>query len=226
MANYVTNLPVNNIFNITAYFGQKGSYWKNGHKGIDFTAANKKLYSICSGEVTVVGWDEKGWGRYVSIKPEGFDRIRIITCHMVKDSVKVKKGDKVSRTTVLGTMGSTGNSSGTHVHIEMRVDNTPVDPTPYLLVPNKKASGLKDTDFKFDIICQKTALQSILDDFDGVSQSKPVTEQDIAEQAEKLKSEVESLKNELSIVKDSLALANANLLAANQKINSAKKALE
>ena len=52
----------------------------------------------------MVGFDEGGWGRYISIKPEGFERIRIIFCHLVKDSVKVKKGDKVSRKTVLGTM--------------------------------------------------------------------------------------------------------------------------
>ncbi len=223
MANYTTNLPVNNTFNITAYFGQKGSYWKNGHKGIDITAANKKLYAICSGEVTVVGWDQNGWGRYVSVKPDGFERVRIITCHMVKDSVKVKKGDKVSRTTVLGTMGSTGNSSGTHVHIEMRVDNTPVDPTPYLLIPNRKASGLADTDFKFDPACQKTALQAILDDFDGKFTANSESD---GEAVKRLSSQVESLKTELAAAKNSLAVASANLIAANQKINNAKKALE
>ena len=67
MSSYTTNIPVNNTFNITAVFGQKGSLWKNGHKGVDITAENKTIYSICDGEVTVVGWDADGWGRYVSI---------------------------------------------------------------------------------------------------------------------------------------------------------------
>ena len=99
MASYTTNLPVNGKFNVTAIFGQQGSYWKNGHKGIDLTAADKRIYSVCDGTVTVVGFDKNGWGRYVSIKPEGFERVRFILCHLVENSVKVKKGDKVSRLT-------------------------------------------------------------------------------------------------------------------------------
>ena len=96
MAEYITNLPVNGKFNVTAYFGQKGTLWSAGwHKGVDVTAADKDIYSMCDGEVTVVGWDAKGWGRYVSIKPKGFDRVRIILCHLVKNSVKVKKGATV-----------------------------------------------------------------------------------------------------------------------------------
>ncbi len=208
MASYTTNIPVNNVFNVTAVFGQSGSMWKNGHKGIDITAENKTLYSICDGEVTVVGFDKDGWGRYVSIKPSGFERVRIILCHLVKDSVKVKAGDKVTRLTKIGTMGTTGNSTGVHVHVEMRVDNTPVDPTPYMLIANKKASGLRDTDYKFNPDNQSAALSAVVNAFESCTGASDEQQQ----------AKIKELEAELKEVK-------AGLLTAQQKIESAKKAL-
>lgn len=205
MAAYVTNLPVNGKFNITAVFGEEGSLWKNGHKGIDITADERTLYSVCDGEVSYVGYDANGWGRYVSIKPDGFERIRIILCHLVNNSTKVKKGDKVSRTTKIGTMGTTGNSTGVHVHVEMRVDNTAVDPTSYLKLRNNKATGLNDTDYKVDAKTQSALLSEIINRFDsGAAQSKAA--------------ELESLKTQLEFYKTKLAQAES-------KIENAKRSL-
>ena len=212
MAQYVTNLPVNGEFNITAIFGQTGKYWATYHKGIDITAPKKEVYSVCDGEVTVVGWDEKGWGRYVSIKPNGFERIRIIVCHLVKDSVKVKKGDKVNRLTCLGKMGSTGNSSGVHLHIEMRIDNTSVSPHEYLLIPNNKATGLKSYNFKFDASQQSSALSAVLQKFDAKQNDASDTSQNLNEQ--------------IKTLKENLKTAEQKIEELNEKIKSAQKALE
>ena len=216
---YITNLPTNGTFNVTAIFGQKGSMWTNGHKGVDITG-DKSLYSICDGVVTYAGYD-KNWGYYVSVKPNGFDRIRLIQCHMVKGSIKVKIGDKVSRTTVLGTMGTTGNSTGVHVHVECRIDNTAVDPTPYLKIANKKATGLKDTDYETTATESNKILQQMLDKFDGKSDPatdyKALYEQEKAEKT-KLKSEVDKLSDQ---VKD----LTAEVSALNKKISTAKAAL-
>ncbi len=218
---YITNLPVNNKFNITAIFGQKGSMWKNGHKGVDITAADKKLYSMCDGVVTYQGYDADGWGYYVSVMPNGFERIRIILCHMVKGSIKVKKGDKVSRTTVLGTMGTTGNSTGVHVHVEMRIDNTSVDPTPYLKVENKVASGLVDTNYKTTAAESNEILQKMLNKFDGKSEPatdyKALYEQKCAEisklkaEADKLSAQVEDLTAQVSTLNKKISTAKAAL---------------
>ncbi|MBE6789194.1 MAG: hypothetical protein E7539_05955 [Ruminococcaceae bacterium] len=205
MAAYVTNLPVNGKFNVTAVFGEEGSLWKNGHKGIDITADERALYSVCDGEVSYVGYDANGWGRYVSIKPAGFERIRIILCHLVNNSAKVKKGDKVSRTTKIGTMGTTGNSTGVHVHVEMRVDNTAVDPTPYLKLSNNKAAGLIDTDYKVDAKTQSALLTEILNSFDNKMAQSNVAE-------------LESLKTQLEFYKTKLAQAES-------KIENAKRSL-
>lgn len=196
MASYTTNLPVNGKFNVTAIFGQQGSYWKNGHKGIDLTAADKRIYSVCDGTVTVVGFDKNGWGRYVSIKPEGFERVRFILCHLVENSVKVKKGDKVSRLTHIGTMGTTGNSSGVHLHVEMRIDNKSVDPSTYLLIANKKQSGLSDGDFKFDAKSQKTFLSALLAEFDG--KKADTTADESAQKIKELEGVISTLQNKIS----------------------------
>ena len=217
---YITNLPINNKFNVTATYGQKGSMWKNGHKGIDITASDKTLFALCDGTVTYQGYD-KSWGYYVSVMPNGFNRIRIILCHMVKGSIKVKKGDKVSRTTVLGTMGTTGNSTGVHVHVEMRIDNTAVDPTPYLKVDNKVASGLVDTNYKTTVAESNEILKEMLDKFDG--KTKPTTdykalyEQERVEKT-KFKTEVDKLSAEVSEL-------TAKVSELNKKINTAKTAL-
>lgn len=168
---YITNLPVNGVFKVTSYFGQENAkLWKNGHKGIDIVGETT-LYSICDGIVTYTGYDS-GWGYYVSVKPNGFDRVRFILCHMVKGSIRVKKGDKVTRTTALGTMGTTGNSTGVHVHIECRIDNVAVDPTPYLKIENKVISNLNSANYKTSIEESNSLIQKMIDAFDGKSASE------------------------------------------------------
>jgi murein DD-endopeptidase MepM/ murein hydrolase activator NlpD len=53
--------------------------------------------------------------------------------HMKNDSIKVVTGQKVQLGQVLGEQGSTGNSTGEHLHFEIRLeDKTKVDPAPYL----------------------------------------------------------------------------------------------
>ena len=135
----MTNLPVTGSFSITATFGQTGSYWKNGHKGIDIYSDNYDIYATCNGTVRVVSYDDSGWGQYISI---GDDKgYRHIFCHLKKGSVKVKPGDKVTPLTVIGTMGSTGNSTGIHLHYQVNDSNdNPVDPTKFIGVPNRKGT--------------------------------------------------------------------------------------
>lgn len=138
----MTNLPITGSFKITAIYGQKGPYWKNGHQGIDFVSDNKNIYATCDGTVRVVAYDEAGWGQYVSIGDK--DGRRHIFCHLVEGSVKVKKGDKVTRNTIIGTMGATGNVSGLHLHYQLQNGSTVIDPTPYLGIPNKIGSYNSD----------------------------------------------------------------------------------
>lgn len=135
----MTNLPVSGVFNVTATYGQKGKYWANGHKGIDIVGSNKNIYATCDGVVRVVAYDESGWGRYVSIGDA--DGNRHIFCHLEKDSVKVVKGQKVNRDTLIGIMGTSGNSTGVHLHYQINdVNNEPINPCPHLGIPNKNGT--------------------------------------------------------------------------------------
>ncbi len=129
-------IPVRGPFRITATFGQVGEYWSNGHKGIDIVSDNRVIFSPANGTVRVVAFDTNGWGQYVSIGDA--NGRRHILCHMVKGSVKVKEGQKVTTETVIGTMGSTGNSTGVHLHYELHNDRGGViDVTEYMGCPNK-----------------------------------------------------------------------------------------
>lgn len=131
----MTLLPVTGPFSVTAVYGQKGQYWKNGHQGIDLVAEDHRVYATCNGTVRLVAYDAAGWGQYVSIG-DGEGR-RHIFCHLERGSVTVKAGDSVTPLTVIGTMGATGNVTGLHLHYQLQQGTTVIDPAAYLGIPNK-----------------------------------------------------------------------------------------
>ncbi len=134
----MTNLPITGAFRITAVYGQKGSHWANGHEGIDFVADDKRIFATCDGTVRTVAYDPGGWGHYISIgDAEGR---RHIFCHLEAGSVRVKIGQTVTRETVIGTMGATGNVTGVHLHYQLQQGTVVIDPCGYLGVPNKVGS--------------------------------------------------------------------------------------
>ncbi len=136
----MTNLPVSGKFWVTCIFGKEGTSWAGGyHKGIDITCNDRILYSTCDGVVLTVGWDPNGWGQYVRIREATTGRIHIFA-HLVKGSAKVAVNQKVTRSTIIGTMGTTGNSTGVHLHFQIEksnTDRTVCDPTEWLGIPNR-----------------------------------------------------------------------------------------
>ena len=136
----MTNLPFTGNFRVTCEYNRKGNLWSSGyHKGIDLVCNNTNIYCTCDGVVKTVAFDKGGWGQYVRVEENTTKNIHIF-CHLVTDSVKVKVGQKVSRSTILGTMGTTGNSTGAHLHFQIEKSNsdrTVIDPTKWLGIPNK-----------------------------------------------------------------------------------------
>jgi len=100
------------------------------HKGIDI--ANKSggaILAADSGRVVVAGWiDNAGYGNRVMV--DHGNGYLTLYAHMSKISVKV--GQSVKRGDVLGSMGSTGRSTGVHLHFEIRTSGGNVNPFDYL----------------------------------------------------------------------------------------------
>lgn len=97
---------------------------KGIHFGEDFQAGTDPLAAIGSGKVIYVGNDVDGWGRYTQVeldRPEGDPKIVFLYAH--QSEPKVKKGDTVQGGQVIGISGTTGNSTGTHLHLEFWVYN-------------------------------------------------------------------------------------------------------
>ena len=99
------------------------------HTGIDIKDdLNAKVLAVTSGEVSFVG-KNKVYGNYIEIKYN--DDIILLYAHLNK--VDVKKGDFVNQGAVIGKVGSTGRSTGPHLHLEIRKDGKLVDPLKIML---------------------------------------------------------------------------------------------
>jgi len=94
------------------------------HSGIDIAAEEgTNIYAAFDGIVIVAAYDK--WnGNYLKIKHD--NDIMTVYCHC-KD-LNVKKGDKIRAGEVIATVGSTGSSTGPHLHFELRVDDISYNP--------------------------------------------------------------------------------------------------
>lgn len=108
--------------------------------------ANPKVCASVSGTVVVANAGLTGYGNYVVLQHTGSDGSIFYTLygHMINGSIQVSVGENVEQGRVLGTMGSTGNSTGPHLHFEVRLGkNTSanaVNPFPYLF-GNSQSKG-------------------------------------------------------------------------------------
>lgn len=121
---------------ITGIHWESQEYKGNNHKGEDIIQRNQEKYlgicDICSiekGKVIATGFDKK-MGNYVKIEHElGVS----VYMHLKANSIKVKKGQYISKAQIIGTMGNTGNSNGPHLHLGIFIKGKHVDPYPYLI---------------------------------------------------------------------------------------------
>jgi murein DD-endopeptidase MepM/ murein hydrolase activator NlpD len=99
------------------------------HTGIDLVEPfGSPVYAADDGVVALVGSSSSGYGNYVVIAHSGgWD-----TLYGHLSTAVVKVGQLMTQGQVVGLEGSTGNSTGAHVHFELRINQRPVDPRPYL----------------------------------------------------------------------------------------------
>ncbi len=106
--------------------GEKGKV----HTGVDFAVAQgTNIHAADSGTVILAEW-WSGYGYCVIIDHGG--GVWTLYGHIRKGGIKVSNGDRVNRGDVIAESGSTGNSTGPHLHFEVRVDGQTVNPMPYL----------------------------------------------------------------------------------------------
>jgi len=101
---------------------------RSHHQGIDLAApAGTRVTATAAGRVSFAG-RSGDFGRMVVIDHR--DGWQTAYAHLKR--IKIGKGDRVKRGTLIGTVGKSGNATGTHLHYEVRRNGTPVDPRPYL----------------------------------------------------------------------------------------------
>ena len=117
---------------LTSGFGWRRSpvgraYWRF-HSGIDVAARRgAPIVAPAPGRVVFSGWSG-GYGRFIEID-HGYG---ITTTFGHCDRLHVTVGQEVQRGDLIGTVGTTGRSTGPHLHFEVRLDDHPVDPLDYL----------------------------------------------------------------------------------------------
>ena len=110
---------------ISSGFGYR---WGRLHAGVDIPLPEgTPLRAAASGSVAIAGW-VGGYGNYTCIQHSG----SLSTCYGHQSSIGVSVGQSVSQGQVIGHSGNTGHSTGPHVHFEVRINGSPVDPLGYL----------------------------------------------------------------------------------------------
>jgi biotin carboxyl carrier protein len=96
-----------------------------GHNGLDFgVVVGTPVKATMDGKVMSAGWNNQGYGNLVIVENGAY---RTYYAHL--SSIPVAVGDEVSAGTTIGLSGNTGNSTGPHLHYEIRKDKLPIDPT-------------------------------------------------------------------------------------------------
>ncbi len=106
-----------------------GSRWGSFHYGLDFAAsAGTPIYASAGGKVIYSGYNNGGYGKLIIIEHSNGYQTYYGHC----SSLYVNVGDRVSQGQNIAGVGSTGNSTGNHVHFEIRKNGTPVNPYSYV----------------------------------------------------------------------------------------------
>ena len=112
-------------YHLTGRFDDVSGLWATVHTGLDFACpTGTPIHAIAGGTITEVGWAGAYGNRTVETLPDGTE---LWYAHQVRFGATV--GEKVTEGEVMGYVGSTGNTTGPHVHIEVRPGGgDPVDP--------------------------------------------------------------------------------------------------
>jgi murein DD-endopeptidase MepM/ murein hydrolase activator NlpD len=107
---------------VSSEFGRR---WHKPHEGLDIAAdAGEPVYASAAGKVLYADSRMRGYGNVVILRHDS----QMTTLYAHNQSLKVRLGDIVEQGQVIALLGSTGHSTGPHVHFEMRRSNVSLDP--------------------------------------------------------------------------------------------------
>ena len=118
-------------YHLTARFGMAGGLWSSNHTGLDFaTASGTPIVAVANGTITKTGSAGAYGNQTIETLEDGTE---IWYCHQT--TIDVQPGQVVTGGQQIGTVGSTGNTTGPHLHLEVRPGGgDPVDPASALTV--------------------------------------------------------------------------------------------
>ena len=110
------------------------------HEGLDFAAPHGAPIHAASGGMVLFSGYRAGYGKTVEIQHSH----NLVTVYAHASNLHVKRGDLVEKGQLIANVGSTGQSTGPHLHFEVRVAGHPLDPSLFLPDPNKPELHLAD----------------------------------------------------------------------------------
>ncbi|MEM6467364.1 MAG: M23 family metallopeptidase, partial [Pseudomonadota bacterium] len=124
-------MPVTASHRFTSGFGTRRdpvTGARRAHNGLDFAAPLGTPIKTSADGVVVFAGRQRGFGKLIKVRHTfGFE-----TLYAHLNKIHVKVGDRVSRGDHIGDMGTTGRSTGVHLHYEVRIGGKPVNPMIYI----------------------------------------------------------------------------------------------
>jgi len=158
---FLMRTPVN-ATRISSRFGKRfhpvKKTWR-AHKGVDFAApTGTHIYAAGNGVVTYAGWG-RGYGRWVEIKHSNGYTTRY--AHMSGFRKGIRKGTRVRQGETIGYVGSTGWSTGPHLHYEVRKNGEAVNPLSVRVPSGRNLKGKELQNFKRSLEQTRTLIASV-----------------------------------------------------------------
>lgn len=126
-------MPIRDSYRVSSNFGTRVhpiSGKRHTHTGIDFAAPQGTDIYAAEDGVVLVAQSWSSYGNCVII--DHGNGLWTLYGHIRNGGIKVEKGEKVKKGEKIAEVGSTGNSTGPHLHFEVRKNETPVNPSSYL----------------------------------------------------------------------------------------------
>ncbi len=138
-----------NVARISSHFGNRKhpiqGYTKM-HRGVDFSAPiGTPIYSAGDGVITEIGW-RSGYGKFIQVKHSA--TLSTAYGHASRFAPNLKVGSRIKQGQTIAYVGTTGNSTGPHLHYEVRVNGKQVNPSSFKGSPGALLSGLSRTKFE------------------------------------------------------------------------------